>query len=63
MGCTYEGAHPGFLAIDIPPSVDLGAVRRYLISTGHEWEHADPKYEDVFPEGPLQTGDEPGPSR
>ena len=48
MGCTYEGAHPGFLAIDVPPSVDLQAVRTYLISTGHEWEHGDPKYEDLF---------------
>src|SRR5262249_6846113 len=50
MGCTYEGANPGYLAIDIPPAVDLEAVREYLISTGHEWEHADPKYEDLFPE-------------
>jgi len=49
MGCTYEGAHPGFLAIDIPPSVELEAVREYLISTGQEWEHADPKHEDLFP--------------
>lgn len=56
MGCTYEGAHPGYLAIDIPPAVDLWAVRSYLISTGQEWEHADPKYEDLFPEPPRDAG-------
>jgi hypothetical protein len=49
MGCTYEGAHPGAYAIDIPPSVDLEAVRIYLISTGQQWEHGDPRYDDLFP--------------
>ncbi len=49
LGCTYEGANPGFLAIDVPPSVELDVVRQYLISTGQEWEHGDPKYEDLFP--------------
>jgi len=53
MGCTYEGAHPGFLALDVPPGVDLQAVRAFLISTGQEWEHGDPTYEDLFPEPPT----------
>jgi Domain of unknown function (DUF4265) len=50
MGCTYEGANPRFLAIGIPPVVDLEAVRTYLISTGQQWEHGDPTHEDLFPD-------------
>ncbi len=49
MGCHYEGAHPGFYAIDVPPEVDLMKVREYLISTGQEWEHGDPTHDDLFP--------------
>ena len=51
LGCAYEGAHPGYLAVEVPPSVDLQVVREYLISTGQQWEHADPKHEDLFPNG------------
>jgi len=50
LGCAYEGANPAFVAIDIPPQVDLEVIRRFLISTGQQWEHADPSYEDLFPE-------------
>ena len=50
LGCTYEGANPGYIAVGVPPSADLGVIRQYLISTGQQWEHADPKYEDLFPE-------------
>jgi len=56
-GCTYEGADPGFLAIDIPPAVELSAVRAYLISTGQEWEYGDPKYEDLFPDPAPDSAD------
>ena len=45
MGCSYEGANPKFIAIDIPPKVDLDGVVRLLIESGTEWEHADPTYE------------------
>ena len=49
LGCAYEGAHPGYIAIDVPPTIDLEIIRQFLISTGQEWEHADPKHEDLFP--------------
>ena len=49
LGCSYEGANPHYIGLDIPPSVDLTAVRRFLISTGQKWEHADPPYEELFP--------------
>lgn len=47
LGCSYEGANSGFIALDIPPGVDLNTIRDYLISTGQEWEHADPTWEDL----------------
>lgn len=51
LGCAYEGAHPGNFAVEVPPSVDLEVIRQFLISTGKQWEHADPKHEDLFPGG------------
>ena len=49
-GCAYEGANFRFIGVDIPPAVDLMAVRQFLIETGHQWEHADPTYHELFPE-------------
>jgi hypothetical protein len=51
MGCSFEGANPGFIAVDIPPQVDFFAVCEYVTSTGREWEHGDPRYVDLHPEG------------
>lgn len=48
MGCTYEGADSKLISVDIPPDIDLSAVRAYLIASGVTWEHADPSYEDLF---------------
>ncbi len=50
LGCDWEGASRTFFAVTIPPSVNLQAVRDFLINSGVQWEHADPKYEDLFPE-------------
>jgi hypothetical protein len=50
MGCRYEGAHPGYLAIDIPPEADFAVVYTYLTKTGQRWEHADPRYSDLYPD-------------
>ncbi|MBI2479256.1 MAG: DUF4265 domain-containing protein [Planctomycetia bacterium] len=50
MGCTYERANPTYIVVDIPPEVELQAVAEYLTNTGHNWEYADPKYEDLFPD-------------
>lgn len=51
MGCTYEGMHPGYLAVDIPPSVDLAPVTAYLTAQRVQWEHADPRYSELYPDG------------
>ena len=50
LGCSYEGANPHFIGVDIPSSVDLMTVRQFLITTEQEWEHADPPYETLFPD-------------
>jgi hypothetical protein len=49
LGCSYEGMHPGYIAADIPPGVDLMLVARYLTEQGVRWEHADPRYSDLYP--------------
>ncbi len=50
LGCSYEGANRSYIAVDLPPSVDLQEIRGFLIATGQQWEHADPTYEDLFSE-------------
>lgn len=50
LGCTYEGANRGYMSIDVPPSVQLESVRRYLIDQDVQWEHADPRYGVLFPD-------------
>ena len=42
LGCSYEGAGPGFLSINIPPEVELEAVCGCLNAADLTWEHADP---------------------
>jgi hypothetical protein len=48
LGASYEGLNPGYLAIDVPPAVDLELVTDYLTSTGQRWEYANPTYEQLF---------------
>ena len=50
LGCTYEGANRGYMAIDLPPQVQLEEVRRYLIDKVAQWEHADPTHAELFPD-------------
>jgi hypothetical protein len=50
MGCSYEGANPAFIAVNIPPKVDLNAVCEYVMRTGREWEHGDPDYAEMYSE-------------
>jgi hypothetical protein len=47
LGCTYEKLNQRFISIDVPPAVDLMVIREFLISSGQEWEHADPTYEQL----------------
>lgn len=57
LGCSYEGANRGYMAIDLPPRVRLDDVRYYLIEKVVQWEHADPTYEELFPDNESQRSD------
>lgn len=48
MGCSYEGATPSYIAVNIPPAVDLEQIRNFLIDSEANWEHADPSYKELF---------------
>jgi hypothetical protein len=50
LGCSYEGMYNKLMSVDIPPAVELEAVRQYLIQQDATWEHADPTYAELFPE-------------
>jgi len=50
MGCRYEGANPKFFGIDVPANVDLHKVCKFLTKSGYKWEHADPTYEELYPD-------------
>jgi len=51
LGCGYEGMKHRLIALDIPPTVDLMTIREFLITTEQEWEHSDPGYDELFPNG------------
>ncbi len=48
LSCSYEGANPSYICIDIPPDADFDAVRNFLVRKGVNFEHADPTYEELF---------------
>jgi hypothetical protein len=50
LGCEYEGANPRYVALNIPPTVELAAVRDYLVESVLTWEHADPSYSELYPD-------------
>lgn len=50
LGCSYEGANPRYISINIPPGVELTTVRSYLIKHDVQWEQADPSYQSLFPD-------------
>ena len=50
LGCSYEGANPAYMSVNIPPGVDLQQVCSYLIQQEAQWEHADPTYESLYPD-------------
>jgi Domain of unknown function (DUF4265) len=49
FGCEYEGANERYVAITIPPRVELAAVRDVLVENALTWEHADPSYSELYP--------------
>ena len=48
-GCSYEGASPSYVAIDIPRGVALEAIAAWLVDCGATWEYADPSYDELYP--------------
>lgn len=50
LGCSYEGANRSYITVDIPKEIDLWKVRDFLIEKEAKWEHADPTYEELFPD-------------
>ena len=47
LGATYEGMNATYIAIDIPPQIDLSTIADFLTAKGIQWEHADPPYEQL----------------
>ncbi len=52
LGCSYEGVNRGYISINIPGEVQLDQVRDYLVSKNANWEHADPRYSELYPSDP-----------
>ena len=50
LGCSFEGANPGYMSVNIPPSAELKQVSSYLIQQNAQWEHADPTHESLHPD-------------
>lgn len=55
LGCSYEGANDRYISVNIPATVDLQAVCAYLIHHEAHWEHADPRYVAIYPDGDNAT--------
>ena len=51
LGASYEGMNPRYVALDVPPGVDLMRMAAYLTELGVQWEHADPRYDELYPSG------------
>ena len=50
LGCSYEGANSSYIVINIPPAVEFETVTAFLIASGVVWEHADPSYDELYPD-------------
>ena len=50
LGAGYEGANHKYLAVNIGPEVDFEHVCRLLSEKAAQWEHADPTYEELYPD-------------
>jgi len=47
-GASYEGASRSYMAIDIPPNVELFEICEILTQARIQWEHVDPTYEEIY---------------
>jgi hypothetical protein len=50
LGCSYEGANTTYLSIVIPQEADFAAVCSRLTARDVQWEHADPSYDELYPD-------------
>jgi hypothetical protein len=55
MGCSYEGANPKYICIEIPSDVDLLKVGEYLTENNVQWEYATPTYNELYPDETEQN--------
>jgi len=51
LGCSYEGANSRYIVINIPAEADFEHVCLFATKSGVQWEHADPSYEELYPQG------------
>lgn len=49
-GCNWDNLDGRYVAVNIPPVVDLSDVCTLLDERGLTWEHADPTYEELYPD-------------
>ena len=49
VGCSFERASGRLVCISVPANVLLHSVADALITSGVEWEYADPAHEDLYP--------------
>ena len=49
LGCSYEGANPKYIAINIPPPIDYWSICDFLTTMNYQWEAADPTYDELHP--------------
>jgi hypothetical protein len=59
VGCSYTGATPRYICINIPPIVPLDTVVAVLVKSHLRWEHADPTYDQLHPDEPQLPAPKP----
>ena len=52
LGCGFEGANRRYIAIDVPPEMDLQKIADFFTENCICWEHADPTHKGVGGERP-----------
>jgi hypothetical protein len=50
IGCGLERMTQCYVVVNVPPKTDLEQVQEYLSASGQRWEHADPTYEELYPD-------------
>lgn len=50
-GCNWDNLDGRFVAVNVPPVVDLSDVCALLDEYEVDWEHADPTYDELYSNG------------